>query len=264
MPGQNPSGAVNPYYYDPNNPFDNITAVVDVPDDQVIENGIEEEDFIENDAAYIITQLRKIGGTQGRGNTDDMTFGTDGNTDGINPYYANKSDQELFDEMKGLFFWTTYLKPNTLRITGEKMINKFKNGPQNPPFSDDELNKAASKSSAMKNFAKDFGDLLNVKLRSVNGNIAQVQNIDIPQNLRPKFNGLYNKFAGLQILVNDTEKTDIHLKNYTIDAASGNWEADLIIEITDHFGLDKNDALAYQNKHGGFWSLVDFTTQKEL
>lgn len=111
-------------------------------------------------------------------------------------------------------------------------------------------------SSAMKNFVKKFRDRLSDKLKLKQGDINQVDQL-ILGLVQPIFNGLYNKFHGLQILVNDTEKTDIYFKNYSLDA-NGNWEAELIIEITDHFGMDKNDALNYQGKHGGFgawWTL---------
>ena len=259
-PRQNSLGAINPYFYDPNNPFDNITAVVDVLDEPLIENGIGVEDFYEdffaNNATYVIPQYRKIGVSTDRGHTEDLTSGTDGNTSGILSYYSNRTDQQLFNQMNELITACTILSPNTLLNTGIKMINKFKNGPQNPPFRDKDLDDEVANSSAMKNFVKEFRDRLSVKLKLKQGDINQVDQINLELE-RPIFNGLYNKFHGLQILVNDTEKTDIYLKNYSLDA-NGNWEAELIIEITDHFGMDKKDALNYQGKHGGFgawWTL---------
>jgi hypothetical protein len=77
------------------------------------------------------------------------------------------------------------------------------------------------------------------------------------QKLRPKFSSLHHKFHGLQILINDTETTNIMMYDYTIDS-NGNWEAEVVFEITDHFGLDKNDVLTYQTTHRGFvawWAL---------
>ena len=112
-------------------------------------------------------------------------------------------------------------------------------------------------SSAINNFTKEFGSILAAQLKITSGDINKINQIDIPQSVRPIFNGLFNKFNGLQILVNDTEQTEVYLKNYQIDT-NGNWEAEIVIEITDHFGLDKNDALNYQYKHSGFgawWTL---------
>ena len=58
-------------------------------------------------------------------------------------------------------------------------------------------------------------------------------------------------------MANDIETTVIKLQEYKIDA-NGNWEADVIFEITDHFGLDKRDVLKFQGKERGFvtwWTL---------
>jgi hypothetical protein len=42
------------------------------------------------------------------------------------------------------------------------------------------------------------------------------------------------------------------LTNFSINTTTHKWTADLNITIKDHFGLDKNDALTYQNYHAGF------------
>ena len=161
--------AINPYTYDPNNPFDNITIGVDVPDDPLIDDGVGVEDFYEdffaNNATYVIPQYRKIGVTTDRGHTEDLTSGTDGNTSGILSYYSNRTDQELFNQMNELITACTILSPNTLLNTGIKMIDKFKNGPQNPPFRDKDLDDEVANSSAMKNFVKKFRDRLSDKLK---------------------------------------------------------------------------------------------------
>jgi hypothetical protein len=86
-------------------------------------------------------------------------------------------------------------------------------------------------------------------------------------NFRPQFNTPHVKFHGLQILINDTEYTEIQISNFNI--LNGNWSATLDITIYDDFGLDKNDALTYEGYHDGFadwWLLqhargyVPFTT----
>jgi hypothetical protein len=70
-------------------------------------------------------------------------------------------------------------------------------------------------------------------------------------SIRPIFNGNYNKWHGLQILINDTEYTEIKLDKFYI-SANGKWDAEVTVSIYDHFGLDKLDALSYQNYHIGF------------
>ena len=61
-----------------------------------------------------------------------------------------------------------------------------------------------------------------------------------------------NKLTGLQILINDTEQTQIKLLNFQIDPATQIWVADIEVTIYDHFGLDKHDALVYQGNHRAF------------
>lgn len=44
-----------------------------------------------------------------------------------------------------------------------------------------------------------------------------------------------------------TEETDIIIDNYRY-LGNGKWYADITAVIHDHWGLDKNDALKFQNK----------------
>lgn len=78
-----------------------------------------------------------------------------------------------------------------------------------------------------------------------NGDINAVPQINIPQQYHPIYNGIYNKFHGLQILINDTEITEVYINSYTKNS-TGKWSAIVTIIIHDHFGLDKGDALNYQ------------------
>lgn len=84
------------------------------------------------------------------------------------------------------------------------------------------------------------------------GNFNNVEPFDLG-NIYPAFNGMYNKFHGLKILINDTEYTEIQLEDFHIDA-NGKRIAFVTVTIHDHFGLDKNDALNYQNDSSGFAS----------
>ncbi len=69
----------------------------------------------------------------------------------------------------------------------------------------------------------------------------------ILQDFRPKYGFTPDLINGLRILVNDTEKTESYYMpgTYSIDG-SGNWEAQICLEIQDDFGLDLNDALRFQ------------------
>jgi len=143
---------------------------------------------------------------------------------------------------------------------GYQMIEKFRlNTTNNSIFEDPVLNKNVSESNNMKNFLKRFGNILRDELHNNGGDINSISSINMGE-VRPIFNGYYNRRRGLQILMNDTEFTEIELDSFRLDAF-GNWEADVTVTVNDHFGLDKNDALTYQFKHPGFadWWLLQHT-----
>lgn len=239
--------------YDPNNPFNNLYNPIDASDDAIIDNGV-----IVSDNVDAPTNPRIIAQTSPRGNTEDMQHGTTGDPTGISPSsLLLTSDAYLFQKMKDLFHACTYFD-NDLSTVGDTMIQKFQNK-SGGQYSNNVLNSKVAQSSALINFVKVFGEQFNTSLQIAGGNINNVSPINM-QNIRPIFNGLYNKFHGLQILINDTEYTEIQLDNFTIDGF-GNWTADITITIHDHFGLDKNDALTYQNWNQGFpaWWLLQHT-----
>lgn len=229
--------------------FANLDSPVDAPDDVVIENGIE----IEQPPLNIPQTTNLIGYSPARGNTEDLTHGTNGNATGIRPFLIDQTDNALFSHMTSLFHACTFFD-NDLRTVGDLMIQKFKDrtGGQ---FSNSILNDKVSESSKTINYLKAFGDKLRQQLTNNGGNIQAVTvNMGV---IRPAFTGLFNKFHGLQILINDTEETDIYLDDYS-STSSHHFEAVVTIVIHDHFGLDKNDALEYQFWHDGFpsWWLL--------
>jgi hypothetical protein len=246
-------GNSNGTFYDPSNPFNDLANPIHASDDVIIENGVSISDVVD-----VPTNPKKIAQTQKRGNIEDMQHGSFGDPTGIKPAALLRlSDAQLFQKMNNLFQSCTVFD-NDLSMVGDAMIQKFQNktGGQ---YINNNLNFKVSQSNALINFAKQFGLLLNKRLQSTGGDINQVALIEMG-NVRPIFNGLYNKFNGLQILINDTEYTDIQLDNFEIDGF-GNWSADITITIHDHFGLDRNDALNYQQFHEGFpsWWLLQHT-----
>ena len=126
-------------------------------------------------------------------------------------------------------------------------------------FENPVLNQKVEYSAAFVNFLKLFGNRLKDRLIGKQGNINDVSEIDMGK-ARPIFNGFFNMTNGLQILINDTEYTEIELDEFHLDI-NGKWTADVTVVIYDHFGLDKLDALVYQNKHHGFadWWLLQHT-----
>ena len=192
--------------------------------------------------------IRVIGKTDPRGNTEDMQYGHNCNATGILSNMPNFTDAQLFAEVEDLFHKTS---TGALQTVGDVMIDRFRNNLAGQ-FTDATLSQAVFDNSKFQNFIVKFGKELHLALAANNWNINQVPPITMLQRDRPAFNGLHNQFHGLQILVNDTEETIIELTNFSINTTTHKWTADLNITIKDHFGLDKNDALTYQNYHAGF------------
>ncbi len=228
--------------FDPNYPFANIDNPIDVPDDPLISSSVSITDNITNDDP--IETPRTIAHTQNRNNTEDMLSETNGDVTGINSSELQKTDNGLFSDMSSLFYWCTYFD-NDLRNVGNSMIQKFKDK-TGGTYENDILDQKVASSSSLHNFIINFVNILENTLESAGGNIDNIENIDLGE-MRPKFNGEYNKFHGLQILINDTEYTEIELDGFRV-SSDGKRTAIITLIIHDHFGLDKNDALSYQDE----------------
>ncbi|MCO6462415.1 MAG: DUF3289 family protein [Saprospiraceae bacterium] len=183
---------------------------------------------------------------------EDMQHGYSGNTTGIKGC-SDCTDNQMFNSMTALFEWTS---TNPLQTEAYKYIGRFEDK-SGGVYSNDIVSNAIKSSTTYKNFVKTVGGLINSKLINNNGNFNGInflsQDINILNQNRPKFNGFSNKINGLQILINDTEQTQIsHLGDFVSNPNNGEWEITLIIDIVDHFGLDRHDAITYQGWHSGF------------
>lgn len=258
-PGWSPSpgGGTAATSYDPNNPFSYLDNKVDASDDPLIENGITVLDNTGGQTDPINSRI--IARTTPRGNTEDLQHSTTEDPTGISPtWLLSESDNSLFQYMTGLFYDCTFFD-NSLETVGYDMINKFRNK-TGGTYSNTVLNDKVSQSSTLINFLKKFGAILNTTLLQNGNSINNISTIDLGL-IRPVFNGLYNKFHGLQILINDTEYTEIQLDHFVLDPSTGSWTANVTVIIHDHFGLDKSDALKYQTYRTGFaaWWLLQHT-----
>ena len=177
-----------------------------------------------------------IGGSPARGNTEDLLYG-DGGDSGV--LLGGFSDSHYFVEMRGLFAAMTI---GSTFNTGQQFIDQFEIN-QSVDFNMIKmpLIQKVSESGALKDYLKIFGERLKDRLRIIGGNNSQnIGQINLG-DIRPKFSSY-----GLQILLNDTEQAEISLINYNYNSTSKQFDADVFIEITDHFGLDKKDVLKFQ------------------
>lgn len=202
----------------------------------------------------ILGPPRSIASTPNRNNTEDLQYGTNGNTSGILPLQLGKNDNLLFSDMTDLF---ELLSVGDLQTVAGQFITRFRNG-TGGTFENQTLNENVKESATYKNFISRFRRDLQAKINNAGG---VLDNKEMDLDYRPIFNGISNKLNGLQILINDTEQTQIKLLNFQIDAATQMWIADVDVVITDHFGLDKNDAMVYQGSHRGFaaWWVLQHT-----
>jgi Protein of unknown function (DUF3289) len=197
----------------------------------------------------------KMGHTRNRFNVEDMDYGFGGtgpfrDPSGIYPFLLTDTDNQLFDKMTNLFYLCTFFD-NSLKNVGNEMIQKFRDR-TGGTYSHPELNGHVNSSPEIANFIKKYGIELNKQLLASGNNINNVPDFEIAANQRPVFNGSFNKFNGLQILINDTEFTEIEIDNFEYWPATKDWIADITVTVHDHFGLDKHDALTYQGSHLGF------------
>lgn len=237
--------------YDPNNPYADINNPQDAPpNESTVNNGVSVESLVSNIPQNPIL----IGESRiDPPNVEDMAYGTPspyGDPTGIDPYLFGQSDDDLFAYMNNLFYWCTFFD-NGMADVGQRMIQKFRDK-TGGTFSDPTLDDRITKEAQFSDYIKLFGQQLNQRLQASNYDINQVTTIDMGQN-RPVFNGLYNKFHGLMITINDTESTDIEFdpSDYQY-LGNGKWVITVTITIHDHFGLDKHDALKFQGDHPGF------------
>lgn len=179
--------------------------------------------------------------------SQDMS--TDGPLAGVG--VLNPSDETLrFALMKNLFSLTTILNFK-LDDVADEFVQRFKDNIGGSHFSD-ALSNNISTSPELRNFIKNFGKKLNEELKVYNGDINIVPVIEMGLT-RPTFNGLFNRFHGLQILINDTEQTKVYkLNDYSFDPSTKIWQCSFYFEVIDHFGIDYPDVIKYQNKHLGF------------
>lgn len=106
----------------------------------------------------------------------------------------------------------------------------------------------AKEKTTTKNFIKKFGYDLNNELKNTNGNINSIPLIYYDREV---INGhpIYNdsNIEGLKIMMNDTEYSKIHRQSYHFDSITKEWEGTFYIEVFDHFGLDDEDLIKFQN-----------------
>ncbi len=163
-------------------------------------------------------------------------------------------DEDLKEYMTSLM---TFFSTDLLESIAISFAERFFNNISSDYYATD-LSEHVRWSPIMLNYIKGFGAKLNASLQANNGNIYLSEPIYLGDR-PPHFNGMYNRWRGLTILMNNTETAEVwYMGNFNLDNNTKVWSADFYFEVTDHFGLDKHDAILYQDYHIGFaawWAL---------
>jgi hypothetical protein len=204
-----------------------------------------------------VTPGRLIGRTPDRHpgtNPPDLQHSFNGDDVGVYTHMIPKTDTELFVSMRNLFSKCTIMSPE-LRTVAWDMISRFENR-TGGEYTNPTLTRHATSCVQFYNFLQNFGSRLGQALTATGGDINAVTEINTT-SIRPAYTGIWNTLAGLKILINDTESSEIRLISFTKDSGI-NWTAEIEVTIYDNFGLDKPDVLKYQGKHEGFaaWYLL--------
>ncbi len=241
------------------------TAVA--PDHVIIQNGIE---IASTSVAFTVPTTGALIGISQRipPNVEDLQSGLNGDCKAIlyecmtcRPYLCKEctgcetlTDNRLKEYMTSLM---TLFSLDPLENIALSFAERFFNKISSDHYATD-LSGHVRWSPVMLNYMTEFGAALNKRLKANNGNINLNQPIDLGDK-PPHFNGWYNRWEGLTILMNNTERAEVwYMGNFNLDNNTKVWSADFYFEVTDHFGLDKHDAYLYQGFHIGFaawWAL---------
>ena len=153
--------------------------------------------------------------------------------------------------MKALLYTATGI--NGMTSVASDYMDEFKNNPTDgTKYYHQALSYYVMNSTKMRNWLKEYGDDLNKALAANNGDINSIN--PIITDIRP----VMNENKGLGILINDTQQTFMHLlDSWELDPATGEWNGRFMVNVTDNFGLDDDDARDYQYVPGfvAWWAL---------
>ena len=106
------------------------------------------------------------------------------------------------------------------------------------------MSQVAMNKPTTRNFLKNFGYVLNNKLKETNGEINNVQLFSLG-DVRPIYND--NNYEGLRIMMNDTEYSSVFKQTYEYDSKTKGWQGTFYVEVFDHYGLDNDDLIKFRN-----------------
>lgn len=187
---------------------------------------------------------------------EDLTYGTNPNLNGIRQEMINRIEAYKWARMKDLFIFTSILSPYNMAPIALDFVYRFHEN-NSADYFNSSLGDNLCTHNAITNFVKKFGERVNHYLAFTNGNINNM-NLNLPRSIRPIFNTKYDRYHGYQILINDIEKAHVEKLDYIYYPITKSWQGTFVLDITDHFGLDKRDVLKYQYKSAGFaaWWLL--------
>lgn len=100
-------------------------------------------------------------------------------------------------------------------------------------------------STPMRNWLREYGRAINIELQETSGDI---NTIDLPEINRTTLNETW----ALTILINDTQEINVsRLDSYNFNPETGEWDCYFVVNVIDHFGLDSQDVIDFQDHFPG-------------
>ena len=248
VPFERTKNAFLTYYYPLSSEF------VPAPPVPEIQNGV---DIVLVDASTKnIESLPHAAMYKPRGNVDDLrTNQSLEGVDGATGIIEERSQTACWNWMNILGDATSVSASSYGEQASDEYIARFRSNSASD-YTNDKLRIEVQRTPEWKNAVKTFGkNLVSVINKECKANpskcgLASTYNAmkaELPIAQRPKFEvATYGKRA-LTFLINDTEATYFNIERLYVNPSTGRWTATVHMEIIDHFGLDYNDVIAYQD-----------------
>jgi hypothetical protein len=178
----------------------------------------------------------------------DLDFDTDGDLSILTPgnQEASQLPADVQDNrMEWLFYMATFLDASGESVADDYLA-EFHENEAKFDYYNEQLSTMVMNSTQMRNWLKTYGKDLNDELIETEGDIDEV--IAPSDVSRPAL----NESHALTILINDTQKTNVYrLDSYNYDTQTGEWDCHFLVNVIDHFGLDDDDVIDFQNHFPG-------------
>lgn len=179
----------------------------------------------------------------------DLLHGYDGDISILTEENQEEAQRPLSTQerrMERLMFIGTFFDADLAGVSDEYLELFRVNDSNERMYYNETLSEKMMETPSMRNWLKNYGFRLNNELRDAEGDINAIVS---PTGVdRPSLNDSYASI----ILINDTHQTEMYrLDSYNFDAETGRWSCYFVVNVVDHFGLDDDDVVDFQDHFPG-------------